>query len=180
MAWGQYGKFYVIIRQEFQSFHIDCGFRQPNAFRLSFKAQLKIFNAPNDLGKFIFVVGKGHNDMVVDLRYCAAVPAEMLFALFVGLQNGLISFRVVFLQPGKQRRAEVKTYFGVIVYDVFYLPFTVKNSGESVGVIALRRYAFIPIVERPCAFLYFYFVYPGVFARRLVKMSVNTKISVHL
>ena len=59
----------------------------------------------------------------------------------------------------------------------------IEDTGPSVGCVAFEVDPFIPIMKRCCAVLRLEYFQPGIFARRLVKMTVNASeflILVHL
>ena len=72
---------------------------------------------------------------------------------------------------------------GVIVEDLMNVALLIEDTGPSVGGVAFEVDPFVPIMKRCCAVLRFEYFQPGIFARRLVKMTVNASeflILVHL
>src|SRR5690606_26284832 len=100
-------------------------------------------------------------------------------ALGISPKDGLIRLRVVLLHPGKERRAEIEAYSGIVVDDVAYDALCVQDTRRCVGRITLCRNPLVPIVVRMRRILNFYDFKPRVFPRWLIKMPMYTDISLH-
>ena len=165
-----------VFSQYFQGFGIGGGFREPHPFWLAAKTGFKIADSPNDLGLFVAAIGQGQNQMPICLSHGGTTPPSNCSALFVGLNDGLISGRICFFHPGKQSWTKIETDPGVIVDDVDDLLVVVQQAGCGIGGVAFKVDAVVPIVEWGCGVLSFHAFQPGIFTRRLVKMSVDAHV----
>ena len=118
--------------------------------------------------------GQRHDDVVVNLRHGGAVASKVLLALPVGLAHHRVGQGRFLFHPGEQRRPEVEAHPRVVVGDAQDAVLAVHDAGGAVRRIALRRDALIPIVIRLGRILCLDGLEPGVLARRLIEVSVNT------
>jgi hypothetical protein len=118
--------------------------------------------------------------MIIDLGYSRAVSGEKVSTFFIGFDDILIYIGRICLQPVKQRWAKVKADICVVIGYVNYFSVGAENSGSPVLSVALLGNSHIPIVKRVSGILEFHSLQPGIFPRWLVKMSVNTYITIHL
>ena len=167
------------ISKDVQCFEIDRGFRQPHAFRLAAEARFEIANAPEHLRVLIVPVAQRKNRMIVALRDGASMPGKSLPAFFVGVENGLIGFRLFCCHPRKQRRTEIETDLRVVVRDLLDIAVAIQNSRHPIWRVTFGRDALVPVVERICGVLQLDELEPGVLPGRLIKMSVNTDVAFH-
>ncbi|MGA9565898.1 MAG: hypothetical protein WBS19_10290 [Candidatus Korobacteraceae bacterium] len=101
-------------------------------------------------------------------------------AFAVGVENGLISLRGAVGQPGEQSGPDVEADAGVIVDDADDAVVRSQNAGGGVGSVTLGSNALVPVVVGVSGVLLLDDFEPRVLARRLIKMTVNTKITVHM
>ena len=85
----------------------------------------------------------------------------------------------MFLQPGKQCRAEVEADMSIVVRDLLDVLVAVQNPGSAVRGIALRGDTLIPIVERIRRILQLNELKPCIFSGWLIKMAVDTDVPIH-
>jgi hypothetical protein len=104
---------------------------------------------------------------------------ERLLALAVGLQHPLIGVRRVVLHPRQQRRPKVEADAGVVVDDLCDPARFVENPRGAIGQITLGGNALVPVMVWRDAILQFHRFQPGIFARRLVKVTMDTEITCH-
>ena len=123
--------------------------------------------------------GQRQDDVVVGLRQRRAVAGKQFQALAVGFEDALIGAGRVLLEPGEQRGSEVEADAGVVVDDFRDASLPVEDAGGAVGYIALVGDAFVPVVVRRSRVLQFDGFQPGIFAGRLIKVRVDTQITVH-
>ena len=81
------------------------------------------------------------------------------------------------MQPAQQSGAEVEAHPRIVVDDADDLVFEIRDAGGSVGGVALRGDAVVPVVIRSCGFLNLDRLQPGVFAWRLVEMAMDAHIA---
>ncbi len=110
--------------------------------------------------------------MIIAHCNCVAVVVMLRNAFFIGLNDLLVCFRVFILYPCKQCRAEIKVQVFIIIYFEDNFSCLIKYIGFGIGQVTLMIYPFIPVMEGCCAWLQLNFTGPGVFSRRLVKMTV--------
>jgi hypothetical protein len=78
------------------------------------------------------------------------------------------------LHPTHQRGANVEADVGEVIHDINHLALLIQNAGVGIGAIALMVNALIPVVKGRRTGLMFDRPKVRIFARRLIKMSVNT------
>ncbi len=169
-----------MLGQDFQRLQIDGGLRKPHALRIAPKTVLEIANAPADLRDPIARVGQRQDHMVVTLCDGGAVSGKTFAAFEVGFPYAAICVRSTFLHPGEKRWTKVEADVLVVIGDLFDPASRVQNSRGGVRGVTLRGNALVPIVVRICRFLCLDCLEPGILARRLIKMSVNADVAVHL
>src|SRR6267142_4187628 len=76
--------------------------------------------------------------------------------------------------PGKQRRPEVEADLRISAHHARYPAIALQNTRRRIGRITFRGDPLIPIVIRPRRVLHLHRFQPCIFARRLIKMTVNT------
>src|SRR6185437_8481324 len=107
------------------------------------------------------------------------MPREMFLALAVAFKDALVAFRRALFHPGKQGRAEVEAYPGIIIDDLRDAAFGIKYSRGAVGKIALASNAFVPVMVRTRGILRFDRFQPRIFPRWLIKMTMNAGETLH-
>ncbi len=105
------------------------------------------------------------------------MSAKRLGAFAVGIQDRLINPRRIGFQPGKQCGAEIKADSGVIIEDVGNEILIIENTRGRIGRVTLGSYPLIPIVIRISGILLLHGFQPGIFARRLVEVVMNTDVT---
>src|SRR5258708_1601989 len=169
-----------MLGQDFQRLQIHRCLGQPHAFRVPAKAILEIANAPAHLRDLIACAGQRQDHVVVTLRDGGAVSGKTLAAFQVGFQYAAIGVRSAFLHPGEKGWTKVEADVLVVIGDLFDPAPRVQNSRGGVGRVTLRSDALVPIVVGICRFLCLDRLQPWVLPRRLIKMSVNADVAVHL
>ncbi len=171
---SQHGESNPICSEGFEGRVVGRGFRQPHAFRRRAKAILVVGDSPADLRGAVASVGQRQNHVVVNLRHGRTVPAVTLAAAALAIKNHAIGARRVFLEPTEERGSEVKADARVVIDDAHDLIFHVEHAGRAVGRIALGADALVPVVVRSRTVLRLHRLQPGILARRLIKVAVNT------
>ena len=82
------------------------------------------------------------------------------------------------LHPRQKRRPDVKTDLGIIINDLMDAAISAKNAGRAISRVTFSRDPLIPVVIRQSGFLQLNFFKPGILARRLIKMTVDTNKSI--
>ena len=154
---------------------VDGGLGEPHGLGHATEMELEIFDAPADLRALVLLACKRHDDVVVHLRDGVAVT-ETLDALLVGFLDAPVGIRRVRANPTHERGAHVETHVLVVVYYVYNVAMRAQYTASGIGAIALARDAVVPVVVRARAGLVLDDAGPGIFAGRLVKMSVNGKV----
>ena len=165
--------------QDLQGLHVHGQFRQPQPFGIAVEAVLEIANAPENLRVLMARAGQRQDEVVVGLRQRRSVAGEQLHALAVGFQDALVGPGRVLFYPGKQRRTEVEADAGVVVDDLGDAPLPVEDAGGAVGHVTLVGDALVPIVVRRGGILQLDGFQPGILAGRLIKVRVDTQVTVH-
>src|SRR2546423_14582567 len=106
----------------------------------------EIADSPQDLGAPVALVGQRQNHVIVGLGQRRAVAAEALAAFGIRRQDGGIGLGLLLLQPGEQRRAEVKADARVIVGNQPDGAFAIQNARRGVGGVAFGGDALVPVV----------------------------------
>src|SRR6202030_4056356 len=104
---------------------------------------------------------------------------EKFLALAVAFHNTLVALGRALFHPREQSRAEVETDPGIIVDDLRDAVFGIEYARSAVGKIALPGYSFVPVVIRTRRILRLNRFQPWVFARRLIKMTMNAGKTLH-
>ena len=104
-----------------------------------------------------------------------AVPTGAAEA--VSVEDLLIGRRIGLFEPGQQRGAEVEADLGVGVVNLQQAPLTIDDARRGIGGIAFGRDALISVVEWRGRVLGFELFKPRILPRWLVKMPVNTQIT---
>ncbi len=105
------------------------------------------------------------------------MPAVAQHALPVGIADHAIGTRRILFQPGEQGRPEVEADARIVVHDADDLVLAIDNARGAIGRIAFRRDAFIPIVVGCRRILGLHRFEPGIFPRRLIKMTVDADVA---
>ena len=172
----EYGEFYSLLRQKQKGSPVNSRFGQPHSLGTPAEAVFEITNPPADLGQLVPLICQGHYDMVIDLRYGVAVAPERLHALAVGVQNGLVNPGIVAFEPVHQGGTEIEAEIPVIVHQIENSILVVDKAGRRVCPVAFEVDAFVPVMIRAGGILTLDFLDPGIFAWRLVEVSVNANI----
>jgi hypothetical protein len=114
---------------------------------------------------------------VVGLSDSRTVTREPCLAGLIGLENGPIDSRRLYLQPGKQGRTEIETDFLVIVQDPNDPLLSIEDAGRCVWRIAFSCDTLVPIMIGVSRILDFNRLKPRIFSRRLVKVTMNAYIT---
>src|SRR4028119_1543831 len=122
------------------------GVGEPHSLGIAIESGAKICDPPANLGVFVSLVSQRHDDVIVDLGDRVAVTVEALTAFAIGLQNPLVDFRVVALQPAHQGRPDVEAHILVVVNDPRNFAAIVKYAGKGVRAVAFDVNAFVPVV----------------------------------
>src|SRR3989338_8013195 len=117
--------------------------------------------------------------MIIRLGQRRTVAGKSLLANFVGFQDECIRFGVKLFHPRQKRRAEVKTYLGIIIDDIDNVLAGIKNAGSGIGGITLGADPLVPIAIRLGGILELNVFKPGIFSRRLIEMTVDTDETLH-
>ena len=83
-------------------------------------------------------------------------------------------------QPGQQCRAEIETYLRVVVNYVDNLSVGAQYPRGGVSPVALLRYLVVPVMIGIGRVLQLHLFQPRVLPRRLIKMTMNTNVVLHL
>ena len=78
--------------------------------------------------------------------------------------------------PGQQVLSGCIDLSGVLKIRAYDMPVRAQNAASGIGAVALACDAVVPVVVGPCAGLVFDDARPGIFARGLVKVTVNRKV----
>ncbi len=159
--------------EEVEGLAVDGGFAEPHAFGAAAEAVFEVGDAPADLGLGVASAGEGKDDVVVGLGESGAVTAEVGGAGMVGVEDHAVGAGGFALEPGEQGGAEVEADFAVVIDDLDDLAVAVFDARGAVGGVALGADAFVPVVVGGGRGLEFDGFEPGVFARRLVEVSVD-------
>ena len=176
---GEDRKTDTVFGEDLQRPGIDRGFGEPHPLGLAAETVLKIPDPPEDLRALIARVGQRHDHMIVHLRDRRAVAGEPGLAFLVRRQYILIIFRRVAFHPGQKRWAEVKTHRRVIINHPGNFFAGAEDAAGRVRRVTFSRDPLVPIVVGMRGVLQLDFFEPRIFPRRLVKMSVDTNITVH-
>ena len=114
--------------------------------------------------------------MVIDLRYGVAMPPASAQAFAVGVQNSLVNPGVVAFKPVHQGGTEIEAEITIIVQQIDKSILVIDKPGRRVCPVAFEIDSFVPVMIRACGILTLNFLYPGVFAWRLVEVPVNANI----
>src|SRR5579871_5801280 len=133
----------------------------------------EINDAPVYLRAQIALVTQWQNRMIVGLRDGAAVAIVSFATELVGRNDARGGFRVGNFEPSHQRRPEVETQVGVVVYDALDLALAVNDARVRVRAVALRVDALVPVMRRTRALFALDRSGPRIFARRLIEMAMN-------
>ena len=144
------------------------------------EARLEIGDAPQNLRFLIAGIGQRQNHMVEGLGDRVAVAGIFLAAFAVGGEDGAVDFRIVAFKPTHQGRADVEADHRVIVDDPHDAVLRVEDARDRIRAVTLGGDALIPIVERISGILQFDFFEPGIFARRLIEMTVDANVLHHV
>jgi hypothetical protein len=159
-----------------QALQVDRCLGKPHALGLSPEPMPEILNAPYYLGVLIPGMGKGHDQMVVGLSHGGSAAGKYLLAFFIGINNSLIRFLVVFFHPGQQSGPKIEAYPCIIVDDIDDILFFIEDPGRGVGGITLGRNTLIPVMIGISGILDLDLSEPGVFPGGLIKMTVDADV----
>ena len=171
------GELDAFLGEDVEDFAVDGGLGEPHAFGFAPEAVFEVGNAPADLGAGVAWGGEGHDDVVVDLGDGGAVAGVAEAAGFVGIEDHAVGAGGVVVEPTEQGGAKVEAHAGVVVDDADDDVLLVDDAGGSVGGVALGGDAVVPVVVGGGGLLDFDGFEPGVFARRLVEVSVDTDVA---
>ena len=174
------GEFDSVRGQDLESFDVYGGFGQPHALGIPIKATLKVAQPPDHLRLLVAAIRQRHDHVVVDLSDGGTVSGETLLAGNVGIEDGLVGFGGKVGHPREQGGAHVEANARVVVHDPSDAVVSGQNARRGVRRVTLRINALVPIVIGVRGILLFNDFKPGILARRLIKMTVNTKITVHM
>src|SRR5262245_19641688 len=111
--------------------------------------------------------------MTKGLREGVAMPIVYECAGAIRGDDLLISLLMGFFQPAQQGRPEIETDRFVIVCGGWLARCGIGSGHKGVGLITLEMNPLVPVVKRSCARLCLNDVGPGIFARRLIEVTVN-------
>ena len=114
-----------------------------------------------------------HNDVVVHLRHRRAMPLVTPPAAALAVHNHPVRARRIVPQPAQQRRPEVETHPRVVIHDPRDMVLFILDARCSIGRVALRANAFVPVVIRGGRVLRLYRLQPRILAWRLIEMPMN-------
>src|SRR2546427_8388215 len=86
----KHGEANLLLCQDLKRFQIHSYLGQPHPLRIAPESVLKITNAPDDLRRFIPVIGERQDHVVVSLRHGGAMAAEAPAGFPVGCLNRFI------------------------------------------------------------------------------------------
>jgi len=115
--------------------------------------------------------------MIVNLGESIAMAVAALAAETVSFDNAAQYLGRSFFHPRQKGRPEVETHPRVIVQQIDDLALAVHEAGTAVWSVTLSADALSPVVEWSCRVLNFDRLQPRIFARRLVKVSVDAQIA---
>ena len=170
----QYRKLDAVLGQQFQRVRVRRGLRQPHPLRRRAVMTLVVGDTPTNLRDAVAAVGQRQNDVVINLRHRRAVRLEALPAAPFAVQDHAIGARRVLHQPAKQRRPKVEAHARVVVHNARDLVLAVHDARRTVGRVALRADALVPVVVGRGRVLRLHRLQPRILPRRLVKVTVNT------
>src|SRR5262249_42901603 len=104
---------------------------------------------------------------------------KMLAAFAVCRDDSRMDVGRVALHPAHQRRPEIEADARIVVDDFGDAFVGSKNARGRVRGVTFGRDAFVPVVIRVGRILQLDFFEPGVLARRLIEVSVDTDLSIH-
>ena len=174
------GKNYVFhpqIHQQAERIVGSGGLREPHGLGLEAEAVLEIPDPPQGLRELVLEGGQRHYYVVVGLGYGVGV-ARPLPGFAARLDYLIVIERIMFLQPGEERGAEVEVQPQIVVGQLQHAAGGVVDAGAGIGEVAFPGYARVPVVERPGGRLGVYFAGPGVFPGGLVEMRVQREKSI--
>jgi hypothetical protein len=105
------------------------------------------------------------------------VAAVTAAAAPFAFENHALGARRVLFEPTEQRGAEIEAHARVVVDDARDLIFTVDDARRAVGSVTLGVDALVPIMVGSRGVLNLHRLQPGVFAWRLVKVTVNANVT---
>jgi len=114
--------------------------------------------------------------VVVHLGNGVAVAVQAFLAPLVGFLNTLVGVRSIGADPSHQGRTHVETHKIVVVDNVNNTALGAQNTACRIGTITLTSNTVIPVMKGARAGLVLDNASPGVFTRRLVKVTVDRKI----
>jgi hypothetical protein len=117
--------------------------------------------------------------VIVNLRDGRAMPGKALAAFAVGFDDGGMDLFGMASHPAHQGRPEVEADARIIVDDLGDAFVGGEDARGGVRRVAFRRDALVPVVVRVSRILQLDLFEPGVFARRLVEVSVDTDLTIH-
>ena len=167
----------ALFHEAAHGLHIYGGFSQPHSLKIAVEAFAEKILCPPDLRQLVTPRGQRHDQVVIDLTDSIAAASEPPEAFAVGLDDALGYFRVPIFKPSEKRRPEIETEVRIIVVDVDDHSFWVKQPRKRVGPVTLVVDAFVPIVIGGRRSLSLDDIEPGVFPRRLVKVSVDNDVT---
>ena len=167
------------VGQDAERFQVHGGLGQPHALGVAAEAGAEIRHAPFDLGDLVAPVGQRHDHVAVGLGQGRAVAVETLHGEPVRVHDGLVEPRMVPVQPGQQRWAEIEADLGVVVDDIDDIPVAVQDARAGIGAVAFGGDALVPVMVGVGRILDLDLLEPGVLPGRLVEMAVDADIAVH-
>src|SRR5215469_7915117 len=140
----------------------------------------EVVDAPENLGTLIAGSRERQDGVVISLGDSTAVAAIEPQAFAIAVEDALIGFRGAVFHPRQQCGAKVEADPSVIVDDLANAPVRIENARGAIREIALPGDALVPVVIRGGGILGLNCFQPGIFARGLVKMTMNAGETFHL
>ena len=97
----------------------------------------------------------------------------------IGANNVIVHCRTFALKPGQQRGVDIISYPGIIIGYPVNEATVIKDPGGSIGLVALIGNTIVPVMPGINRILTFNQARPGIFPRRLVKVSMNADFIRH-
>jgi len=104
------------------------------------------------------------------------VAGMALTAQAIGGNNLIEQVGLVASKPGAQGRADIETQPGIIIDDSGDAVAMPEQARRGIRPVTLGRNARVPVMIRSRRVLHLDFIEPGVLARRLVEMTVDTDV----
>src|SRR5262249_9171535 len=134
---------------------------------------------PENLRALVAGTRERQDGVVVGLGDGIAMAAVATLAFTIAVEDALVGVGCAVFHPREQGGAKVEADAGVIVDDLANVPVGIENARGAVRQVALSGNALVPVVIGGGGVLRLNCFQPGIFARRLVKMTMNAGETLH-